>query len=203
MKSTVVIPTIGRRTLENAVHSAVREGMDVIVVCDGPLRVPEFPDGVKVVSLGKKFGCYGAMAYNAGAYLAKTKFIVSLADDDELGFGFGEILSKTLEENPEIDIWVPQLNFNDGRVCCCPELGHRLGNICAPIYRVDVLAQVPFRLNMGENVNIIDFYHLEECLEEGFKLDWKLELKYMVRPNLSSRRGMGKCSASDDKITLL
>lgn len=203
MKSTVIIPTIGRRTLENSVNSAIREGMDVIVVTDGRVLLPRFPDIVRVVSLGKKFGAYGSMAYNVGAYLAKTEFIVSLADDDELGPNFGSILSETLAERPEIDIWIPELRFNDGNACCCPQHGLKLGNICAPIYRVDVLAHVPFRLDMGENIHIIDFYHLSECVEDGFLLDWQPKLKYMVRPQLPSRRGMGATSASDEKITLL
>lgn len=194
MDATVVIPTIGRLTLKQTIESALREGFPVIVVCDGacPAVVSSIQQDqrVHIVQLGKAFGWYGAIAYNVGAYMAKTEFIISLADDDELGFGFGSILSKTLKINPKIDIWIPQLICNDGHRVCHPELGCIPGNIGAPIYRVDVLANVPFKINV-DDIHGMDYHHVAECVQKGFLLDWQPELKYLIRPQLPNTRGFG------------
>ena len=192
MSSTVIIPTIGRITLLKAVESVLRENLDLIVVVDGQHAIPKLPKDVNVVRLGRRFGNYGSMCYNVGAYLTKTDFFISLADDDELGDDFGKNISKVIESNPRIDIWIPEIVFNDGGIAGTPELGFSIGNVCAPIYRTEILAEVPFSHDMSkDNINFTDFSHIIACVYKGYKVSWATTLKYLVRPNLLKRRGFG------------
>ena len=57
-------------------------------------------------------------------------------------------------------------------------------------------------MSMGNNVHIIDFQHLGECIREGYILDWQPELKYLVRPLLPMRRGLG-IGTNEEKTLLL
>ena len=68
--TTVIIKTIVRKTLKDAVKSAKREGFKTIVISDG---VNTHSCGAnQYVKLGKKWGMYGGMAANVGAALAPT-----------------------------------------------------------------------------------------------------------------------------------
>lgn len=190
IKSTVIIPTIGRSTLKYAVDSALREGFDVIVVGDGPVDIPDLPKNVSFYQTGKRFGCYGVSSYNLGAYLAKTEFITSLADDDELGKGFGQKLYERLNQEKCVDIWIPTLIFKDGRhICNQPDWGITMGNVAAPTYRVDVFKHVPFAHDLAECEEIIDYQHILNSVLKGYELSWATELSYLVRPRSPGSKG--------------
>lgn len=103
-ETTVVIKTIGRKTLKGAMRSAKREGFKSIVVSDG-VRVSA-QGAYKYIKLGKQWGYYGGMAANVGAALTETEFITFLDDDDEFAPGAGDIIRKKLKEEPSVDIWV-------------------------------------------------------------------------------------------------
>jgi hypothetical protein len=189
IKSTVVIPTIGRPTLLDAVNSALREGLSVIVVGDGPVEKPDLPESVYYIEMGKRFGVFGSSSYNLGAYLAKTEFITSLADDDELGEGFGDLLIDKLNSDKDIDIWIPTLVYEEGRCCDKPDLGIRIGNVAAPTYRVDIFKDVPFSHDLSILKNEIDYHHIALCISKGYTLSWHTELEYLVRPKLFGSSG--------------
>ena len=76
---TVVIKTCGRETLGNAIESALREKFPVIVVGDGDeylqhgFNVTDYPD-VKFFTTGRKWGHYGQVAGNVGAFMTKTPY---------------------------------------------------------------------------------------------------------------------------------
>jgi hypothetical protein len=55
---------------------------------------------VQVVTLGRRWGFYGSIAANVGAYLSSTAFIAFLDDDDELAVGAGDILRGKLASDP-------------------------------------------------------------------------------------------------------
>ena len=116
---------------------------------------------------------YGSVAPNAGAYAARTPFIAFVDDDDELAAGAGALIRRRLAEQPGVDIWIPPIEYSDGRVHCsrrcgmfdaagggrtaaaeAPEPGAfercmaRRGvvesNVCVPIYRTSLFAAQPF-----------------------------------------------------------
>jgi len=108
--TTVVIKTIGRKTLKAAIASAKREGFKTIVVSDGVNT--SAPGANKFVKLGKKWGYYGGMCANVGAALAETEFITFLDDDDEFAPGAGDVIRQKLKEKPEVDVWIGGVRFN-------------------------------------------------------------------------------------------
>jgi len=93
-ETTVLIKTLGRHTLRNAIASAKREKFKVIVVSDG-CRTSSMGAN-KFVKLGRKWGYYGGMATNVGAAMAETEFITLLDDDDEFIPGAGDIIRSKL-----------------------------------------------------------------------------------------------------------
>ena len=206
--TTVVIKTIGRKTLKAAVDSAKREGFKVIVVSDG---VKCHQAGAnQFVKLGKKWGYYGGMATNVGAALASTEYITLLDDDDTFILGAGDIIRNKLTESPETDIWIGGVRFNTpvniinkatGEVTYSsrdfaihPEKGLVEGNVAMPTYRTDIFSKVPFTDNLGEeHQHLSDLAHVIMCNNAGYKVDWFGEALYNVRPHAQgSTNGGGK-----------
>ena len=99
--TTVIIKTIGRKTLSQAIASAKREGFKPLVISDG---VNCHVKGATHIKLGKRWGYYGGMAANVGAAMAETEFITFLDDDDEFALGAGDIIRTKLKEHPDIDV---------------------------------------------------------------------------------------------------
>ena len=209
-ETTVIVKTIGRDTVNNAIKSAQAEGFPVLVVSDGA-DVPPDPSwrGVEYVRLGRKWGYYGGMAANVGAALAKTEFITFLDDDDEFAPGAGDVVRSKLKEKPDVDVWIGgvrfdrEINVNNtttGETILSSrdlsmngQLGVVPGNVCMPTYRTKIFASHPFANNVPEtDANLTDFYHIKSCELRGFKIDWFENVIYLVRPTLGGINGEGQ-----------
>lgn len=197
----IVIPTIGRKSIIHSVESILREGLKAIVVSDGiDMNYDIFNDpNVKYVKLGFNYGktelCtyYGQIAITTGFYLSNSEFTGLLGDDDELVPGSGEIIRELLEERPEIDIWIPELIFNDGGRVCSGDRPFQPGNISHPIYRTKIFSEIPMHHIKNQEYRYHDFYHVERCKNAGYTVDWIWPGKplILIRPRLQGRGGYG------------
>jgi len=205
--TTVIIKTIGRKTVHDAVSSAKREGFKTIVISDGVDKVGPVSCW-RYIKLGRRWGYYGGMAANVGAALADTDFITFLDDDDEFANGAGDTIRRSLEENPDVDVWIGGVRFNGDVVLgdratgkttvtrelsLSPDGGVNPGNVCMPTYRTEIFAHYPFMNNIpAGQENYTDFYHIKACELGGYKVDWFGEVIYLVRPGLEGLNGRGK-----------
>lgn len=206
--TTVAIATIGRFTLRHAIESAIAEDLRVVVVADGvdleqSLLNRFSQKRVKFYKTGKKFGFYGSMPHNLAAYVAETEFVSQLGDDDEIFPGKGQVIREKINSEPDIDIWIPGLLFNnkpDGSPPHAALMNEGLwdGNVGSPTLKTNVLACCPMRhprphewakIDAG-----LDFWHIREAVNMGFKIKWMNELIVSVRPRLLGMRGFGKTS---------
>jgi len=191
-KITAVIRTIGRHTLKNAIDSALREFDHVIVVADRiDLDLSTLPVGPTYLKNDKIIDLYGGMCINMAATECLTEYLCLLDDDDEYVIGAGDYMRKAINNNPEIDVWIPGLKYNDGLYVCMDD-GLRAGNVAVPTYKTKVLVKHPFRNNMGNDPGLTDFYHVQKIYFSGHKVDWYKKHLYDVRPSLSGRLGQGK-----------
>ena len=191
---SVIIRTIGRDSLKNAIMSAKQEFENVIVVADAvDLPLKTLPRGVTYLKTGKKYDNYGSAAINMGAYACSTPYFCLLDDDDEFVLGAGEIMRKCVSNKPEIDIWIPGLRFNnDMFACVLGDKGVVPGNVAVPTYKTDLLFKVPFYNGIGNpNPDYTDFNHVSILHQLGCKVDWYREVLYLVRPKLSGTNGRG------------
>lgn len=203
--TTVVIKTIGRDTLRDAVASAKREGFTTLVIADG-VDVEDV-GATRAIKLGRPFGYYGGMCANVGAALVETEFITFLDDDDEFVVGAGDAIRKKLKEKPEVDIWIAGVRYNKEVVmrnkdtgaetyrgtdlAIGPERGVSQGNVAMPTFRTTVFERVPFlNIMKPEYANLTDFVHVTACQQEGFKIDWFGEALYLVRPSKAHIKGL-------------
>ena len=197
---SALIKTIGRPTLQSAIDSANREGIKPIVVSDGhPLYDPE--TGQMIVSgvysateLKRNWGCYGAVAANAGVALCDTDWLMILDDDDELAEGAGDFIRKQIHSSPNIDIWIPGLVFNNGMVLCGgSDKTVRPGNVAVPIAKVECFTESPFRTKVPEEYkDMADFFQIREMHRWGHTIEWLGKVIYLVRPHLEGTNGRGK-----------
>jgi len=189
---TALIRTIGRPTLGNAIECAKREFDRVVVVADN-VDIPQDVDNVTYLRTGQKFGFYGGAAINMGAYATTTDFFCLLDDDDEYVDGAGYKMKSCIIEEPDVDIWIPGLLYNDGAtVCMSDAAGVAIGNIAVPTYRTQLLWEQPFHAKLGiHDINCIDFYHVLSLHAAGHSVQWYGEALYRVRPELSGRFGKG------------
>ena len=178
MLAKVVIKTIGRPTLKDAVRSAYREGFDVIVVSDNPdlefgdyLGVKPGGEGIQwkmesqFYTLPKKCGEYGAVAANVGAAFNDAEYTIFLDDDDEFKEGAGEYMRHKLMDEIT-DLWVPGLDFGTFTLCNDPLKGFVPGNVGMVTYRTRILQKFPMHYlgpSKGE-VDYYDFHHAMACV---------------------------------------
>jgi glycosyltransferase involved in cell wall biosynthesis len=190
---TVLIRTIGRDSLLYSIESAQREFHNVIVVADGfDLNIDLLPKEVTYLRNELKIDKYGGAAINLGAEHCKTKYLCLLDDDDEFIIGSGKHMQKAVALNPEIDIWIPGLIYNDGSVVCMSP-GIFIGNIAVPTYKTRLIKTIPFSKEIGEkNPECTDFYHVEELINIGAKIDWYQKELYNIRPRSVGKHGMGQ-----------
>lgn len=206
--TTVIIKTIGRNTLPEAINSALREGFPVIVVFDGPSnmlhRLPKYKkDKVEIHCLGRRWGHFGNMAANVGVAFAKTKYITFLDDDDEFKPGAGNIIRKKLKQKPNVDIWIAGVEFVNSVTLKTPEgvistnilanqpsLGVTPGNVAMPTYKTSIFETKPF-VQLAQDEALTDFAHVDWCHKSGCKVDWFGEALYLVRPLLKGSNGGG------------
>lgn len=197
---SALIKTIGRPTLQRAIDSALREGIKPIVVSDGhPLYDPETGEMIvngaySAIELKRNWGCYGAVASNAGIALCDTDWLMILDDDDELAEGAGDTIRAKINENPNIDIWIPGLLFNNGLSLCGGGVTDvRPGNVAVPIAKVECFTEAPFRSKIPTDYkDYADFFQIQEMSELGHTVGWVGELTYLVRPELEGTNGRGK-----------
>ena len=196
-ETTVIIKTIGRKTLKAAISSAKREGFNPVVISDGVNTAAQ--GAAHYLKLGKQWGMYGGMCANVAAALATTPFITFLDDDDVFLPGAGNHIRKKLNERPEVDIWIGGVMFNapialydkdqnevfrGNELAKEPSRGLTLGNVAMPTYRTDVFAKVPFTDTIPDDLaTMSDLYHVRACEAKGFKIDWFGRSLYHVRPH--------------------
>lgn len=193
LATTVVIRTIGRATLDAAIDSALNEDLEVIVVCDGvDLPARHRSTRVTYYRTGRPWKHYGVMGINLGALVAPTEFISVLDDDDELIPGAGGVISGAINGDRSIDIWIPTLRRKDGSRRCLREHGLVLGNVSHPTYRTTIFARVPFTHSWPpETCDFIDYLHLWDCVNAGYKLDWLGADVISLRPMVAGHKGRG------------
>lgn len=192
---TVIIRTIGRPTLVNAIESAKKEFGRVIVVADAiDLDINELPKEVTYLKTGKKFDMYGSAAINLGAYSCSTPYFCLLDDDDEFMLGAGEYMLERIVSHPDVDIWIPGLYYNNGGMLCMnSSRGVSIGNVAVPTYKTDLLFKLPFSsTTTKENPNCVDFYHVESLFKSGCKIAWYGAALYNIRPRLEGSNGRGR-----------
>ena len=211
-RTTVIIKTIGRKSLKQSISSANREGFKTIVVSDGA-KVSS-AGANKFIRLGRQWGFYGGMAANVGAAVAETEFITFLDDDDEFVPGAGNIIRAKLEEKPDVDVWIAGVRFNKnvemhntatGEVtyrgtdlALWPDGGLNEGNVAMPTYRTSIFSKVPFMDVMPKEAEFLaDLNHVRICAKAGYKVDWFESALYLVRPRgeeegLAAYNGRGK-----------
>tara|TARA_R100000458_G_scaffold11747_2_gene9541 strand:+ start:9738 stop:10343 length:606 start_codon:yes stop_codon:yes gene_type:complete len=197
---SALIKTIGRPTLQNAVDSAEREGIRPIVVSDGfPLYDEETDEMIvggaySAIELKRNWGCYGAVAANAGVALCDTDWLMILDDDDELAEGAGDFIREKIANNPNISIWIPGLKFNNGMVLCDGSVRVvQPGNVAVPIAKVECFTEAPFRTKVPEKYkDYADFFQIKEMHGLGYQVGWLGKCTYLVRPNLDGTNGRGK-----------
>ena len=211
--TTVIIKTIGRKSVREAIESAKREGFTTHVISDGVWFPPDQSEGTiagadSYTKLGRRWGYYGGMADNVGAALAETEFVTFLDDDDEFAPGAGDAIRNKLKEKPEVDVWIGGVRFNQDinvngpsgdvifssrDLCMNGNLGIVPGNVCMPTYRTSVFSKMPFSDCVPvDKQNLTDFFHIKLCEREGFKLDWFEHLIYLVRPLVGGVNGEGR-----------
>jgi len=193
---TVVIRTLGRPTLANAVESAEREfgKENVLVLFDGDEAKSR--SGISCYNeyiIPKTPDVYGSMLLNVGAALTKTEYFTILDDDDEFVEGAGSYMKSFLTRNPKVDIAIPGIKFNTGMVLCDSSArGLAIGNVACPTYRRSLTSKVPFDTNLPEGGdNYHDAFHLMKCEAAGAKIAWYEKVLINVRPKLEGTNGRG------------
>jgi len=199
--TTVIIKTIGRKSLKNAIQSSRREGFKTIVVSDG---VKTNADGAHMfLRLGRQWGFYGGMAANVGAAMAETEFITFLDDDDEFILGAGDVIRNSLHHKAAVDVWIGGVRFKapvvlkdtktqeihyDGTdLAIFPEKGLTEGNVAMPTYRTKVFENTPFVNSVPENMqHLTDLLHVQALAAKGYTYDWFGKALYLVRPRVNS-----------------
>ena len=191
---TVLIRTINRPTLSNAINSAKSEFKNVIVIADAvDLNFDLLPKDVLYLKNGKKFDQYGSAAINMGAFATSTEYFCLLDDDDEFIPGAGNFMQSAIRSNPEVDIWIPGLKYNDGFIVCIhPAV--QVGNVAIPTYKTKLLFEYPFssRIMVEQgNPHWIDFSHVRDLVTLGHTIGWYGQPLVNIRPLLEGKCGFG------------
>ena len=175
---SIVIPTVGRDTLERAERSAARCGQRVVIVADDQPEVNADVHG--------RFGAAG-LARNAGVELVDTTFVGFLDDDDEL---VPDAYRRALEAHADADLilhtaWHPQL----GPIPRPGWLTEFANTTIAMTVRTSVfrslggfVAGFPFTFK-GE-----DFELFRRFVDHGRAVVASPEVAYLIRPEEIDRR---------------
>lgn len=178
MFCTVIIPTIGRSTLSRAVESVLKQSInpelaEIIVVNDSGQTLPDalwrFSECVRLVNTYQHERCF---ARNAGAAVAKGRYLWFLDDDDWIMPGSIEIFRK-LAEKANDPAWLyggvrvidergsvlGEVNSSLNGMCIAPVIGGAWVPIQSSMVRQDVFFQVG-----GFNPHIIGTEDLDLCV---------------------------------------
>lgn len=197
---SVVIPTIGRSTLNNAIESVLSEGLLCIVINDGIEMRPPCPQpGLTYLRLGRNYGrmddriWYGQIAFTVGVLISSTQFCMGIGDDDELTPGAGRLIESAITREPDVDIWVPAIEYAGGHtVCNEPELGVVCGNVSHMAYRSTLFSREPMIHRPDDNLPISDYLHAKRCEAAGYKFGWVGQTCVKIRPHLDAWHGRGQ-----------
>ena len=189
---TCLIRTIGRASLPAAIESARREFAHVVVVADRVDLDPSFiVEGVTYLKNEEVIDYHGGAGINLGSKSVETEFFCLLDDDDEYRFGCGDFMQDKINSQPEIDIWIPGLVYNDGAVVCMGNYTYP-GNVAVPTYRTDLFKMFPFKpIQEGRDPGFTDYFHVKDIEDAGYRVGWYQKEIYLVRPHLAGRFGGG------------
>lgn len=201
---TLLVKTIGRETLGRSIESGLAEGFDDIIVCsDGAdisgvkqskelqRNIMKAGADVKFITLGKRWGYYGAMLWNVAAPLAKYPYITPLDDDDIFMSGARRHMSKMLSIEPDVDVWIAGIHHKNGLVLAIdPNRGVEYGNVAMPTYKTSVICKQPF--DHQNAASGVDHRHVRKCFDAGYKVSWFGKALYTVRPDLEGLMGSGR-----------
>lgn len=192
---SVVIRTIGRPTLKNAIKSALKEFDKVIVVADDvDLPLDDLPCDALYLKTGRKSDKYGSKAMWMGALACDTEYFCLLDDDDEFMLDAGEYMD-AFARTHDYDVMIPGIAFNNGMVLCdSSDKGAVYGNVAVPTYRTSVFLTSPISTtyiqgNIPEDA--IDFAHISFLKHTGSSVGWYGKVLYSIRPKLKGTNGRG------------
>jgi glycosyltransferase involved in cell wall biosynthesis len=192
---TFIIPTIGRKTLENSINSLLNQTISdwkAIVIFDGIDPNININDNrIKVIQI-EKLGLHINSAGNVRNYgisLANTKWIAFLDDDDIISFDYIETFYKELRIYPDLDVLIFRMKQEDRII---PKLSIDNFYIC------DV--GISFIMNKDIYNNDIkfipdgaeDFLYLNKIRDNNYKIIISPYVKYFVREkniNIFSDKG--------------
>lgn len=146
---SVVIPTIGRASLRNAVESALRQTMppkEVVVVVDAECE-PDLPDSAAIHVVHTSGGVGASMAKHIGIQAA-TGNVIALLDDDDVWRD--DKLEVQLAAAPPGDRWVVACRFYVHAGDDEPIVGPR-----TPITRDERIAPFLFELREQRAFNMV------------------------------------------------
>jgi glycosyltransferase involved in cell wall biosynthesis len=181
---TFIIPTIGRKTLENSINSLLNQTITdwkAIVIFDGVSPTININDNrIKIIQI-EKLGLHINSAGNVRNYgisLANSKWIAFLDDDDIISFDYIETFYKELKIYPDLDVLIFRMKQNDRII---PKLSTDNFYIC------DV--GISFIMNKdiyNNNLKFIpdgaeDFLYLNKIRNSNYKIIISPYVKYFVR----------------------
>ena len=177
MFCSVIIPTIGRTTVARTVHSILDQTLttdefEVIVINDSGQPLPEAnwqqSERVQVITTNRRERC---VARNAGAAIARGKYLYFLDDDDWLLPNALENFRKLAGQNPAA-VWLyGGLQIVDETGTCLAEVNSGLNGNClaqimggawAPIQTSLIQSKIFFTIG-GFNSSIIGTEDLDLC----------------------------------------
>lgn len=187
-----MIATINRPTLPAAINSALSQFDEVIVIADDTnLDIAALPEGPVYIKTGRRFDRYGSACWNLGAYVTRCDYITQLGDDDEWTPDAVDIIRRRMHDEPDVDVWIPGLRYNDGHdVCMTAGLGP--GNVAAPITTPRAYFTTPFTAAHAEHAGLTDYAHIASLTDHDHTLGWIGAPIYLVRPHALGRHGDGR-----------
>jgi len=175
---TIIVPTIGRDTLEKALATVPKE-VGVIVCGDGFLpELAETPQRT-VTSTRQKYGSAG-LVRNAAIAKAKTPWVGFLDDDDALLPGYLSTFENEVESADVIIFRMQHPHY--GLIPKFPTIS--LGNVgISYAVKTEWAKQVPFvKENLTGKIVHEDFTHLRDLERAGAKVTFSQAVCYQVSP---------------------
>jgi len=181
---TFIIPTIGRKTLENSINSLLTQTISdwkAIILFDGINPTININDNrikiIQIEKLGLNINSAGNVR-NYGMSLVNSKWIAFLDDDDIISFDYIETFYKELKIYPDLDVLIFRMK-QDNRII--PKLSTDNFYIC------DV--GISFIMNKDIYNNDLkfipdgaeDFLYLNKIRDNNYKIIISPYVKYFVR----------------------
>lgn len=192
---TFIIPTIGRKTLQNSINSLLNQTIkkwNAIIIFDGIYSNIQIEDDrIKILEINKKGLDVNSagLVRNYGISLATTKWIAFLDDDDILSSDFIETFYKELNKNSylDLDVIIFRMKMDDRIV---PKLDTDNFYLC------DVGISYVMKKEIFDNgIKFVadgaeDFLHLDEIRKNNYKIMISPFVKYFVRSELETKENI-------------